>query len=568
MKLEVRNFKGCSTADITMAPFALIGGPNAAGKSSTCQALQCLLTGQTIPNVRPGTNGLSHAVAKSEAEKFVNDGASSGTAQVVDKDGGTTVNWPDMKVESNGKRPKSSILCSGMTDLNGTWVWWQLDRKQKASMLGKIIKAEPTQDMFFEAMKEAGAKQATYEKLWDAVEEQGWEAVWTTMKEHGTKTKGKWEQVTGVKYGIAKAGKWAPTNMLDSVINSERDVLEREVEAAQKVFEGAVGGEAMDQSRREQLARTATAEQPDIKALEGAVARGNKTLAELLQEKSRAGSPVDMDGAVPCPECEAMLVKTEDGPMGWGLKVATPLTEEERAARTAVHEKLAPKIVAAQETLDAASQALQDGIKAVEATANAQKELDGVMEGESKGPSKAAAQENLDDANKQLAEYDAYHEARKIHGQAERNLKIVKLLAPEGLRATALKDALGTMNGRLAEWSKVAGWSPVRLDEDFEAWFGDRPYFLFSGSEKFRAQVTLQVAMAELDGSEVVVFDWADVLDNPGRIGLFNMLQKTNLKALIGMTFLGEDKMPHKHLKDVAALYWAAGGTVREAQAS
>jgi hypothetical protein len=70
----------------------------------------------------------------------------------------------------------------------------------------------------------------------------------------------------------------------------------------------------------------------------------------------------------------------------------------------------------------------------------------------------------------------------------------------------------------------------------------------------------VQVAMAKLDGSDMVVLDAADVLDGTTRSGLFAMLEESGLPALVCMTLTRREQVPDLAASELGASYWIEDG--------
>ena len=101
------------------------------------------------------------------------------------------------------------------------------------------------------------------------------------------------------------------------------------------------------------------------------------------------------------------------------------------------------------------------------------------------------------------------------------------------------------------------------------------PYPLLSKSEQYRVRAVFQVAMAIIDGSDLVVLDEADILDGPTRSGLFKMLDaatQEGLAALVCMTLSRRDQAPDLAAIGLGRSYWLEAGVAepigQEAQAA
>jgi hypothetical protein len=246
-----------------------------------------------------------------------------------------------------------------------------------------------------------------------------------------------------------------------------------------------------------------------------------------------------------------------------------PVDAEEAAARRAA-------IAAAQKTLaEAASVAnrlanevssLQAQVKLAEqAKADHEKlsrkveTIGAVGSAEDAKAAVARAQERLD-AGRRKRRADA------LHGEILVQTAVVKALAPDGVRKRKLSRAIEAFNSTiLAPLCEAAEWKTVTLTEDLATRYGGRPYALLSDSEAYRVRVTLQIAMARLDDSAMVIIDGADILDPLGRNGLFGLLSDPDngCPALVGMTVAKPEKTPDLAAADLGATYWVERGQCR-----
>jgi hypothetical protein len=82
-------------------------------------------------------------------------------------------------------------------------------------------------------------------------------------------------------------------------------------------------------------------------------------------------------------------------------------------------------------------------------------------------------------------------------------------------------------------------------------------------SEQYRVRAVLQVAMAHLDKSAMVVLDAADVLDGTSRSGLFAMLEESQLPAIVCMTLTKREQMPDLETAGFGMSYWLDSGVAQ-----
>ncbi|MBF0341813.1 MAG: AAA family ATPase [Magnetococcales bacterium] len=155
-------------------------------------------------------------------------------------------------------------------------------------------------------------------------------------------------------------------------------------------------------------------------------------------------------------------------------------------------------------------------------------------------------------------------DAAKIAADRAERLAIVKtILAKDGLRASKLRAAMNRISELISGVCSVASWPAIPLDDELNLSMDGRPYTLLSKSEQFRCQVTVQVAMARLDGSDLLIIDGADILDSSGRFGLIQMLRAMGIRAMVAMTAKKDYAETISRMFDAA--FWVNGGQVEEA---
>ncbi len=104
---------------------------------------------------------------------------------------------------------------------------------------------------------------------------------------------------------------------------------------------------------------------------------------------------------------------------------------------------------------------------------------------------------------------------------------IADKLAPDGIPGELLAQALKPINDALAQSAADTGWQAVTIDAEMAIRTGGRPYALLSESEQWRTDAMLTIAIAQLLGIKLALFDRFDVLDLDGRgeaLGWFDVL--------------------------------------------
>jgi hypothetical protein len=74
----------------------------------------------------------------------------------------------------------------------------------------------------------------------------------------------------------------------------------------------------------------------------------------------------------------------------------------------------------------------------------------------------------------------------------------------------------------------------------------------------------MQLYIAIVDGSELVIIDRADLLDNAGRSGLFKVVKSTGKHAIICMTISKREDVP-KLPASLGSAYWVEDGVSERA---
>lgn len=107
--------------------------------------------------------------------------------------------------------------------------------------------------------------------------------------------------------------------------------------------------------------------------------------------------------------------------------------------------------------------------------------------------------------------------AKGYHLDVQRWEKAVDALAPDGIPAEILSDALTPVNERLRECALQTGWPQVTISPTMEILADNRPYQLLSESARWRADTAIAEAISHLSGLRLLVIDRMDVLDMKNR---------------------------------------------------
>lgn len=566
MKAIVKGFRGVVRANISISPIALVLGENEAGKSSLCQAIAAALTNSGIPFVRPrpGKGGeVSQLIQKKDARIVVRDGADSGSAAVIgatDQDG-TAMAWPSLRAKCSGRAPMASLYATGLIGFS------DLEQRDRAAELGRILKIDPTKD---ELAATTAVDAEQIDKVWQKVEELGWDGASEYFATIATKKKGAWEQITKERYGKDKAKEWEPVGWDPSIGAMSSAELDAAVDIAKARAEAAIKVEAVstaEMARLEQLAAQVDALQPAALLAEQEAERADAAERAARANLDALPHPEESGHGQPCPACGASIHIVRSPSGSASIAIAPPETPtEERAAMIAAIDAARAEHAAATTERDKAFAEKDAACSALSRARDAAAELS-EKRGQRAAPSgqlsRAAAQEALELAQRRLSMHDAVVRARDAAQSVARLQIVVEALRPTGARQTKLTKRLGEFNARLAEITSTAGWPTVVVTTDMEIICGGRPDVLLATSARYRSGVALQLAISERDGSDMVIIDAADILDPDNRNGLFAALAMVGKHAIVTMTFDRGDlaNAPDLRAAGMGETYWIEAGT-------
>lgn len=549
IEAKVRDFRGIAHVDLELAPIALVGGRNGSGKTSLSQAVASVLTGEALP---------FRGIAKGGAGVLVRGGFDGAAATVQSESGTARLDWPGCTRITDRRPPEASIYAAGLRSV----VDPDVDR---VKVLSDYMRAAPTRDDLALALAAYPrlAIPTIVDAVWNLIETRGgFDAAYTIRKDRGAELKGQWRQVTGVNYGSRIAAAYRPELDAESRTTPE---LVAQVETARQAFERAVAASAISGEQRRQLEADAAEFDARVAAvttvrevIEAAEAR-TKTAADARA----ACLPADAGAAeMPCAHCGGFLVWRR-------INVAESVLEKAPTDRLGETELKARRLAIAgadaelsryQGELAAANRMLREA-EAQLTTATVAKAtlVDTLPAGQS--VTSDAERAALAAAERRLNEVRTKREADAIRDTIDDNDILLGLLEPDGLRARKLGQTLDAFNSaRLVPLTTAAGWLPVTINPDLQISYGGRLYAMLSASEQFRVRVILQVAMAQLDGSAMMIIDGADILDPPARSELFALLSTAALPAIVTMTAGKREQVPELAAAGLGRSYWLTAG--------
>lgn len=551
INITVSDFRGCREAKIECAQIALIGGDNEAGKSSIAQAVAAALTGQAIAD--------RFNIARKDIKLLIRRGASTGKVTLRGAEGTAEISYPDGKLVTTGTHPpQASAVAAGLTSL------LDLTKKEdRATMLAPYLKAEPNRDDINRELSE-DFDDDSIASIWKKITEDGWDQThrgWTTAR---TKASGAWEEITGENFGSAKAQNWRPEGFDEMLLDISKEQHKTNLAEERQSLETALANHAVDESELTRLRALVEALPARQKA--DADAKTGLATAVAREVKARAHReaclPPSTGGGTPCPHCGKPFIVVTKGPATTYEKFeALPDVENKRRQMAiATH---AGDLSNAEAQLN---QAKSIAANAAASLAEAERARDTIANAGTNSGSAAQVQAARGRVVVMEQDLAAFTKVTKATGAYERWAdadRIAKMLAPDGLRAKKLTEALETWNLFLSQICQQAEWPIVYLNDDFSGVYHETPYSLGADSGRMRARIVLQMAMARTDGSDMMVIDGADMLNLDGRQSLIEVLYAMDIPTVVCMTLANASRVPDLTAAEMGRSYWIEAGRAR-----
>ena len=547
MKLTIRNFRGVKAAEIDLEKIALVTGPNQAGKSSIAQALAALLLGDPVP---------LDGVPRGSAAAMIHAGAEKGDVALEHGTGKIMIAYSGtIRPHTEGIPPCASRTACGLESL----AW--MDRKERASSLLELLKAEPVREDLTGERADA---------LWKAIQERGWDGAWAHAKQLGAELKGRWLEVTGEQYGSQKARTWLPRGWETDLQTASEDSLSAVVVQEREIVEAVIGTTAIDGAERDRLAALAgtIAEREALwHQAEAEAAAIGAEQRDALDALDAMPQPDDDRTELTCPHCNGALLLAGMRPH-MRLEKAVRLDEAENTRRLAARAEATQQVQAIALRLRAAGEALAARERDLHDALSARDRLAAAPDAGARHGDIEAARERLRIAEGRLAAWRAKTRADRIGESIAGNAEAVALLASDGLRLSKMREALGRFNIELLALCDAAGWEAIEIEPDLNITSGGRSYAMLSprGSERYRVRAILQIAVALRDESAAVILDGADILDSPHGTGLMRLLIDVwQRPALVCKTVSPGQSIPDLAGKGLGQSYRIDGGTLHAA---
>jgi hypothetical protein len=437
--------------------------------------------------------------------------------------------------------------------------------KDRAAYFLDLLKAEPTEADFLAACDADGLDKIIAETWWTKVQKLGWDSALQDCVTLGTKTKGKWEQVTGEKYGTKKAEGWTPHDW-DPLWAGEDAEAKRE--AAQAALDRALAQGGADEAERKRLQVIVDQATPDLEALETAHQEAMEAMSAARDKLADAPTANDGDRQ-PCPHCgEAILLERHrDRASDLVITLKKPdgaaLTPKEKEARRLARVDLEAAVRQAEGLVNETREDVAAAKRKLAEIEDAETNLAAMGEAvAATGPAAdtQALRAEVQKWERIKGDQERIQQAADHHATIGRLILAKSILEPSGLRLRKLTDTLSIFNDRMAAFCEAAGWKPVTIHPDMSISEGPYHERMVSSSGLWRIGCAIQAAAIQIDGCPILVLDGAEILDRDGRNGLFRVLLDQGLATVMAMTAADPAKVPDLAAHGMGHSYWVEGG--------
>jgi energy-coupling factor transporter ATP-binding protein EcfA2 len=583
-RIQAQNVLAINDIDIRVnKPILLVAAHNGAGKSAIADCIKMALT-RELPR------GIDH---KKNLDMLVNDGgARAGGALITCNDDqafGFALpkgkfdgdELPDaMKVAIDGQR------FSAMTpDQRRTFLF---------ALTGRRVTAQYVKD----ALTAAGCVPALIDEVLPTLRT-GIADACEYAKDKAKASKTLWNNVTGGTWGPKIAEGWAAplpevpagdvaalrqhVAGLDAVIATQTEAL--------GAIRQAVQTAAADVQRRAQL-EASVKRVPELeKLLPAAIAERDEyqkkvdALRERAKGTARVGLVHDLarfvfelnptDAPTATAQAKLMAAYTKEH----GAITAAGAADPEAVAGLPEHERglqvLVNRAANLQRDLDGAKMAkgqydaLEPAADAVDASTEIAEVEQALAAAKAERQTAQSAIQAIEAAQKLRADADGKTKtAAAHHANVTAWLAIAEQLAPAGIPARLLKEALAPVNEKLHQAAVDAEWPRVVIHDDMSITVEKDPdvprlYQLESASYRWRADAMIAQVVATMSGLKILVLDAVDVLQPSARPELFSWVDLLVAEGdLDSVVLLAALERPPVDLLDTFQLCWLRDGTV------
>lgn len=555
MQFTVRDFRRCERADLAGEAIIVVAGRNNQGKTSALQAIALTATGEAMPS--------SHK--KKEASEFVRVGAEKAKARAKFDGLDIACEWPKATINKEGEGAYITPMAAMIESLA------LMDPDEVAAYLGAVMQTQPSLADLQAEFKDALIPSEIGDKVWSMILNDGWDAAFEQAKNSGVRFKGRWEDITGRKWGEKVGADWKPDNWRDELDEATIESLNTLVAQREVALERTIARVAVDMERVKLLRERAGDVESQAEYVEknkAEVEAAQKRLADAKAERDALGD-LPQENPLACPHCGGLVEMRRESQGVYQIAEASTEAMTAKAIKK-LRGKIAEadgKVVRLGNELNDWKTRLRDTENVLAARRKSREELDELKGREEGGATEQEVQEPRDRlaaAKADLAMVEQVQSARQTHTAIMRNSALRAILAPEGLRKTVMgRSATKFVDEYIAPVCEAAGWPRVTIEPDMTIKTDGIAFRNQGQSRGWLTRAVLQVAMARAQGDAFIILDGADVLDPGNRNSLFKMLASLKVPAIVGVTTY-EPKLIAGMIKmSMVEPYWIADGIMK-----
>lgn len=584
-RIQADNLLGLQTVDVRLnTAVALFAGRNGAGKSSIQEAVRMAICQDQVRDV----------TTKKTYGMLVHGDAKAGGAQVVidnDPEQSFAFNMP--KGDFSGPEISEPMRVS----LHGQRFALMTPDERRTFLFG-LTKIRPNADtVFARAVSEKWGCDSVKLNAVLPLLRTGFPATCDHAKSKATEAKGAWRALTGETYGAVKALAWeAPLpdlpdddakQLADTVAGLDRNIAT--MNESLGAIKNAARAATDTAAKRAALAESAGKVTGLVDQLEKAKADLEKyepTVAALRARAAgtaRVGLVHDMATFISshsaCYPDESdneftgimERYRAEHGALGGKVDTDAQTRLPEHEKGLLVMQNRARNL---QRDLDSATQAKgqYDALAPAGDVGDASAEIAEVEEMIASAKANRQQAENarlniIAAVQASLKAYTKTKEAMAHHEDVVAWTKVADALAPDGIPAEMLLDALAPVNAALEQAAIDTEWMQVVIAPDMTITAKGRPYQLLSESEQWRTDAMIAQVVSELSGLRILMLDRIDVLDLSGRAQLLEWIDSLAYNDVLDTALLfGTLKALPEGLPDTITAYWVEGGMIAGAR--
>ena len=562
--ITAQAYLGARSVELAVTtPIMLIAGKNGAGKSSLQEAIRHALGGDA-----------ARVALKKDFKALMSDGASSSYATVATSEGEFSIVLPSGKGVHFDHGALPFVLDPAR--------FARLDANERRQFLFGLFNLSPDGPAVVDALKARDCAAAKIEQVRPLLRA-GFDAAAKEAQAKARDAKAAWKTITGGEtWGKDKAASWkaaapAETYSKDMIASAEAVVAESDAaiaEANQKIGEArAAVRQYAEATRRIDELKGKAARLPSMR---DKLARDQSELDEWtgkLATLPEPGSSKPAPHLYGCPCCGVALQIVGGELAKYELPEAGPLDPDIETKRKQWSDAVAlyTRSVAndQRDIADAvrAAQEIKDLEQRLGNAPPATERLEQVLAGhQADRKARAATLAQMFEANRQAqAASENTKKAAAHHADTLAWLAIADALAPDGIPAEMLDDAIDPINASLRGHAMAAEWAETLIGSDMDILAAGRPYALLSESEKWRVDALIGAAIAEMSGLRLLVLDRFDVLDSKGREDLMFWLDGAVADGQIDTAMIfGTMKALPAGLPETITPVWIEGGIAGE----